>query len=344
MKYNSYEKKPVINYKKSFNKKNSDTQQLILQALQVLSCLGIPVDDLSERQKEKTAMTFLAVGDVKKQSDWKNIKDSRNNYAPTTREIIAFENTYLQENISSGSYDDIRRKDLSYMLILDIVQQSSPDSNQSDPRRGYQINPEYARVIRNYGQKDWFQQVSIFNRSHKSYEERIATKRELPKITVTTPDGKEIELKDGEHNAIQKAVVEEFLSRYGQGAELLYLGDANNKYGLVFEEEKLQELGFGDLRKNKLPDIIAYSPKMDWVFLIEAYYSSNPITPSRKYELEKLAGSASSKVIYVTAFENSASYRECTEDLAWETEVWIMTDPDHMIHLDGKRFLGPYVQ
>lgn len=29
------------------------------------------------------------------------------------------------------------------------------------------------------------------------------------------------------------------------------------------------------------------------------------------------------------------------DQLAWETEVWIAEMPDHMIHLNGNRFLGP---
>lgn len=29
-------------------------------------------------------------------------------------------------------------------------------------------------------------------------------------------------------------------------------------------------------------------------------------------------------------------------DLAWETEAWCADTPDHMIHLDGEKFLGPY--
>ena len=29
-------------------------------------------------------------------------------------------------------------------------------------------------------------------------------------------------------------------------------------------------------------------------------------------------------------------------ELAWETEVWVAENPDHLIHLNGSRFLGPY--
>ena len=30
------------------------------------------------------------------------------------------------------------------------------------------------------------------------------------------------------------------------------------------------------------------------------------------------------------------------KQISWETEVWLADDPDHMIHFDGKKFLGPY--
>jgi len=29
-------------------------------------------------------------------------------------------------------------------------------------------------------------------------------------------------------------------------------------------------------------------------------------------------------------------------DIAWETEVWIADNPDHMVHFNGDKFLGPY--
>jgi len=29
-------------------------------------------------------------------------------------------------------------------------------------------------------------------------------------------------------------------------------------------------------------------------------------------------------------------------EIAWETDVWVAEAPSHLIHFDGKRFLGPY--
>ena len=92
---------------------NAKVVKLIRESLQIISCLGVPIDDLTERAKEKMAMALLAVGDVKRSADWKNLKDSRRKHALTTREIINFHNTFLEDHINSGSYDDIRRKDLT---------------------------------------------------------------------------------------------------------------------------------------------------------------------------------------------------------------------------------------
>lgn len=339
MDYNSL---PIIMNKKTFNSKPEKVQKLIQEALQIIMCLGNPMDGVSERQKEKTAMALLAVGGVSDSKGWKKIKNSNDDYALTTREIISFHNEHLAEQISKGSYDDIKRKDLAPLLLATIVIPSKPAANTSNPTRGYKINVEYARVIKNYGQPDWFAQVETFTKAHPTYSERISSKRDLPKLTVMTPDGKVIRLKDGEHNAIQKQIIEDFLPRYGNGAVLLYCGDSDNKYGVVFEPDKLAELGFKDLKQSKLPDVVAYSPENDWIYLIEAYHTSNPITPQRKYELEQLMGDGAEKAIFITAFDNISSYKSCPEELAWETEAWISTDPDHMIHRNGSRFMGPY--
>ena len=34
--------------------------------------------------------------------------------------------------------------------------------------------------------------------------------------------------------------------------------------------------------------------------------------------------------------------RKYLPDIAWETEVWCADAPDHLIHFNGERFLGPY--
>lgn len=328
--------------KKSFQEKDLAVQTLIREALFIIDQLGIPLEGLTGRDKEKLAMALLAAGDVKTSKEWRKVKSTNSGYSITTKQCVEFYNTYLEENMSKGSYDYVLRDGFSKLLIGGIVERSKPESNLSDATRGYRISTEYARIISKFGQKDWEKQVEIFNKTHKTYRERLAQTRNIPMINVKMPDGKEFQLKDGEHNLIQQQVIIEFLPRFGYGATLLYCGDSDNKYGVINEKEKLAELGIKDLSQGKLPDIVAYSAEKDWIYLIEAYHTSNPITAERKYELEQMMGECADKCIYITAFESNDAFRSCKEDLAWETEVWIVTNPDHMIHRNGFRFIGPY--
>ena len=94
---------------------------LINNMLKVLDVIGIPMDTIGERTKIRIAEAVLAVADIKKAfSEAKSVAD---NHFLTTRQIIDFENKYLAEKASPGSYDDIRRHHL-ILLIKDTVLKS----------------------------------------------------------------------------------------------------------------------------------------------------------------------------------------------------------------------------
>ena len=100
----------------------------------------------------------------------------------------------------------------------------------------------------------------------------LERKRELERIPVVLPSGVEIKLSAGEHNVLQRDIVQKFLPRFGFGAEVMYLGDATERY-LVRETERLSALGFFVLEHDELPDVIAYSETKNLLFLA-CYYKS----------------------------------------------------------------------
>ena len=93
---------------------------------------------------------------------------------------------------------------------------------------------------------------------------------------------------------------------------------------------------------DKLPDIVLYWPGRNWLFLIEAVTSHGPVSPKRHREIETMLKDCPAERIYVTAFLDVKAFRKYAGDIAWETEVWIAETPDHMIHFNGPKFLGPY--
>ncbi len=325
---------------KTFKQKPKQIQELINTTLYILDCFGIPMDSTA-RRLERMAISFLACGDVKTLSDLKNIKDFNDNFSLKTRDIINYVNQNFSENISSGSYDDIRRKDLKLLTIAEIILHSSPNSATNDSTRGYSINPFYADLVKQFGTKDWEQIVKYRLKGIEPLNQKLKRERELKKVKVTLPSGGKIKFSAGEHNDLQKAIIEEFLPRFGFGAEVLYVGDTSNKY-LHLDKKKLEELNFFQISHEELPDVVAFSKEKNWLYLIEAVHSSGPISEIRLLQLQELTKKCTADIVYVTAFLNRTKFRQFTADIAWETEVWIADNPDHMIHFNGDKFLGPY--
>jgi hypothetical protein len=62
----------------------------------------------------------------------------------------------------------------------------------------------------------------------------------------------------------------------------------------------------------------------------------------RRKELKDLFCRSTAGLVFVTAFETRRAMQSFLPQISWETEVWIADDPDHIIHFNGERFLGPY--
>lgn len=324
----------------TFASKKPAVQRLINETLTILEAFGIPMD-ATPRRLERMAVSFLACCDVKRSSELVGAKDANDGHSFKTREIIEYVNRHFDENISSGSYDDIRRKDLKLLVLAEVIVQSNPNAATNDSTRGYALNPMYAKLVRAYGAKDWTQRVTEALKGVEPIKDRLQRKRELVRIPVTLPSGKRLRFSKGEHNDLQKAIIEDFLPRFGFGAEVLYVGDTSDKY-LHLEEEKLRKLGFAQIAHDELPDIIAFSRKKNWLFLIEAVHTSGPISETRLIQLQKMLKGCKADAVYVTAFLDRTKFRQYVAEIAWETEVWIADNPDHMVHFNGDKFLGPY--
>lgn len=91
-----------------------------------------------------------------------------------------------------------------------------------------------------------------------------------------------------------------------------------------------------------MPDIIIFYTAKQWLILIEAVTSHGPIDPKRRDELLRLFENAHVGIVFVTAFLTRQAMKEYLPQISWATEVWVADAPDHLIHFDGDRFLGPY--
>ena len=219
----------------------------------------------------------------------------------------------------------------------------NPDAARNDPTRAYALDPACAGLVRAFGTENWDELIDDFLADKTTLADELAAKRELQRVPVVLPGGKKLSFSPGEHNRLQKSVIEEFLPVYGYGSEILYVGDTADKF-LHLDKARLKELNFFELSHGELPDILAYSKSKNWLYLIECVHSSGPISPLRLAELLRLTKDCRAEVVFVTAFLSRDVFRKFAPDIAWETEVWIADAPDHLVHFDGDKFFGPYAR
>lgn len=322
--------------------KSEAVQRLIFNILDVLEAVGIPFSQIkSARGLEKMAMACLAVGQIK--SDFSEAISCDDGKFLKTREIINFENLHFSESISSGSYDDIRRKDLVLLVEQGIVLNSSSLENQStnNPTRGYALSASFVELLHSFGTPEWERALTSYKTNSTSLKEELERKRKSDNLPVILPDGARIELSSGEHNSLQKSIIEVFLPIFGMGAEVLYIGDTSDKY-LYLQQDRLQELGFFSVGHEELPDIIAYSKAKNLLFLIEVYHSTGQWSEIRLKRIKAKLKNCKANVAFFTAFETMESFRKKASEIAWETEVWVADFPEHLIHFNGYKFLDIY--
>jgi hypothetical protein len=143
------------------------------------------------------------------------------------------------------------------------------------------------------------------------------------------------------HRKLIKNVVEKFCLRFVPGGMVVYIGDAENKF-LHLDTDYLLRLGVVIPATAKMPDVVVHDTKRNWLLLIEAVTSTGPVDRKRRRELKDLFAGSKAGLVFVTAFSTREVMRSFLTQISWETEVWIAEDPEHLIHFNGERFLGPY--
>lgn len=314
-------------------------KRMVCSLLDIFIAIGIPLDT-TDRRKERMAKACLAVGKIGE--SFSEVKSVGDEAFSRTRDIIEFENANYGESISPGSYDDVRRKDLRLLVEAGLVVSSSSMVEQAtnNPSRGYALSLAFANLLKKQGQPSWSEDLAEFAANTKLLNEELSRKRCLQMVPVTLPNGECLKLTYGEHNELQKAVIEEFLPKFGMGAEILYVGDTQDKF-LYKDRDELKRIHFFELEHEELPDVVAFSRGKNLLYLIEAFHSTGEWDEIRVARVKKKLedSGCNANVVFFTAFENREAFRKKAKDIAWETEVWIADSPEHLVHFNGYKFL-----
>ena len=286
-----------------------------------------------KQQNNMCCCVLLAMANVHEDMPW---EEATNTWI-RIHDVIAFSSNYYNIIYAENSRETIRKQAMHHFRNAAFIEDNGKATNS--PNYRYRLTDEMLALIQSYGTSKCKHNLVAFQKAHSSLVELYASKRTMRKMPVQV-NGKDFTFSPGKHNELQKAIIEEFAPRFAPNSQCLYVGDTTEK-DLVKDVDKLSSLGFEITLHDKMPDVVLYSEDKNWLYFIESVTSVGPMEPKRIKEIEEMTAGVTAGKIYVTAFLDFKTFKKFSENLAWETEVWIADMPNHMIHLNGDKFLGP---
>lgn len=305
------------------------------EAKTILAALGLP----TAQQNEISSYTLLALLQLKESDPWSNSKKIN---LGISKGIMKFISNEYKREYAPNTRETFRRQVLHQFMQAGIVYYNpkNPNLPVNSPRAHYSISDIALSVIKEFKSNKWNIALKNFSTNVNSQKNKFERKRKLNKISINLPNGVELKLSPGKHNILESEIIYKFMPQFASNSIVLFIGDTENK-NLYFEQKLFDELRIPFDEHNKFPDVILFDKNKNWLYLIEAVTSHGPVNNKRHIELEELLSECKVGKIFVTAFLDFTSFKKYSNDIAWETEVWISENPEHMIHYNGDKFLGP---
>ncbi|WP_217132521.1 BsuBI/PstI family type II restriction endonuclease [Leucobacter chinensis] len=305
------------------------------EAREILKTLGFDAG----RSNERSARTLLALAQLSEQSLWIDAVNPRLG----VRAILDWIREELDFPVAENTRETYRRQTLHQFRDagLVILNEDDPERPTNSSHNNYKLTDNALEVLHSYGTEGFQKKVDFYLEKLPGLLTMYRAEREMARIPVALPGGMELTLGAGGQNVLIKQMIDDFCAYFIPGGEVLYIGDADDKL-MHFDEQKLADLGVFVDTHGKLPDLVVYQEEKNWLFLMEAASTHGPVDAKRHGELSALFAGSTAGLVYVSCFPDRAVMRRFLADLAWETEAWCASDPTHMIHLNGDRFLGPH--
>lgn len=291
------------------------------------------------QQNDISALTLLALCNTRKKSKW---PDASRQSMTVTKGIMNFIRDNYGKNYAPNTRETFRRQVLHQFVQGRIADYNpdEPDLPTNSPRAHYAISEAALLVVRSFGLPGYKKHIADFIKSQGSLSAIYQKNRKTQTVPVVLPTGKKFNLSPGKHNELQAAIIKEFAPRFLKSPEVLYFGDTAKK-NLVIDLPSFVSLNVSVSDHDKLPDVVLLDSPRNWLFLIEAVTSHGPMNPKRVFELQEMFKDSTCGKVFVSAFPDFAEFKRHSKEISWETEVWIADFPEHMIHYNGDKFIGP---
>jgi len=308
---------------------------LISEAQDLLRQFGFD----SIRTNKRSAMVLLALLQLKPGDAWSQAQ----NPLLGTHAIMAWIANNFGVNYKPNTRETIRRFTLHQFIIGQLVEENidKPMRPMNSSKWSYRVTTEALGIIKQYRTSEFERHLAAYAHDHVFFKTLAEERLNLPKTNVRLQSGQVLHLSPGGQNMLIKSIIEDFMPRFVPRGVVLYIDDTDHGTGVI-NPDLMNKLDIKLKPREKAPDIIIWDRTRAWLFLIEAVSTHGPIDVTRKIELKHIFSKQFHQAVLVSCFPSRTVMRRFLSQLAWESEAWCADTPDHMIHFNGNRFMGPY--
>lgn len=217
------------------------------EAKEILNVLQVP----AKQQNVMCCCVLLAMAGLVEETSWQNAT----NEWIRIHDVIAFSNNNYGTTYAENSRETFRKQAMHHFRNAAFIEDNGKATNS--PNYRYRLTDEMLKLVQSFGTDQWETKLTSFQTNHETLVQLYASKRVKRKMPVKI-NGEDFTFSPGDHNQLQKAIIEEFAPRFAPNSECLYVGDTIEK-DLVKNEDKLRKLGFTITLHDRMPDVVLYS-------------------------------------------------------------------------------------
>ena len=248
----------------------------LTQAKKFLKEIGMPV----AQQTDMCAYALLTLANIKPTDNW----NTATNEWIRIHDVLEFTSENYNKTYAENTRETIRKNCMHQFREGALIEDNGKATNS--PNYRYRITPETLLLAQSVDSASFEKRMKAYHEKHQTLIEKYASKKKMEMMPVKI-NGQGLNFSPGKHNALQRAIIEEFAPRFAPNCQCLYVGDTIKK-DLIKDVKKLASLGFEITLHDKMPDVVLYREDKNWIYFVEAVTSVGPMSPKRIIEINDM--------------------------------------------------------